>query len=99
MAEIKPTSISSTSTFVVDQKFAKVKHPFDVEADETLGAYEKKEQTRFYEVKVNDEGELLISSEVSVNKDSKGIVVGGTTTHAMVEIGSNRLPTRNIYML
>ena len=77
MAEIKPTSISSTSTFVVDQKFAKVKHPFDVEADETLGAYEKKEQTRFYEVKVNDEGELLISSEVSVNKGSKGIVVGG----------------------
>ena len=74
MAEIKPTSISSTSTFVVDQKFAKVKHPFDVEADETLGAYQKKEQTRFYEVKVNDEGELLISSEVSVNKDSKGIV-------------------------
>ena len=40
------TSISSTSTFVVDQKFAKVKHPFDVEADETVGAYEKKEQTR-----------------------------------------------------
>ena len=96
MAEIKPTSISSTSTFVVDQKFAKVKHPFDVEADETLGAYEKKEQTRFYQVKFNDEGELLISSEVSVNKDSKGIVVGGTY---MVEIGSNRLPTRNIYML
>ena len=79
MAEIKPASISSTSTFVVDQKFAKVKHPFDVEADETLGAYEKKErQTRFYEVKVNDEGELLISSEVSVNIGSKGIVVGGT---------------------
>ena len=46
MAEIKPTSISSTSTSVVDQKFAKVKHPFDVEADETVGAYEKKEQTR-----------------------------------------------------
>ena len=38
----------------------------------------KSKRGRFYEVKVNDEGELLISSEVSVNKDSKGIVVGGT---------------------
>ena len=47
MAEIKPTSIPSTSTFVVDQKFAKVKHPFDVEADETLGAYEKKSKRGF----------------------------------------------------
>ena len=46
MAEIKPASISSTSTFVVDKKFAKVKNPFDVKADETLGAYEKKKSKR-----------------------------------------------------
>lgn len=37
----------------------------------------KKEQTRF-EVTVNDEGQLFISSEVSVNTNNKGIVVGGT---------------------
>ena len=78
ITEIKPTSISSTSTFVVDQKLVKVKHPFNIEADETLGAYEKKEQTRFYEVKVGKDGELLISSEVSVEKDAKGNIVGGT---------------------
>ena len=99
MAEIKPTSISSTSTFVVDQKFAKVKHPFDVEADETLGAYEKKEQTRFYEVKVNDEGELLISSEVSVNKDSKGIVVGGTYNTRDGRNWVKQVANKKIYML
>lgn len=78
MTESKPTRISSTSTFIVDQKLAKLKHPYDVEADETPGAYEKKEQTRFYEVKVNDEGRMLISSEVSVNKDHKGNISGGT---------------------
>lgn len=74
----KPTNITSTSTFVVDQKLARLKHPYDVEADETPGAYEKKEQTRFYEVKVDDGGMLLISSEVSVEKDEKGGINGGT---------------------
>ena len=47
MAEIKPTSISSTSTFVVDQKFAKVKHPLMSKQTKPLELTRKKSKRGF----------------------------------------------------
>ena len=70
--------IKYTATFVVNQTRANVKNPKDLDAHDTPGAYSKKEQTRFYQVEENDDGEMEISCEVHVSKNAKGNVVSGT---------------------
>ena len=74
----KPVRVKDTATFVVNQTRANVKNPKDLDADDTPGAYSKKEQTRFYQVEENDDGEMEISCEVHVTKNAKGNVVSGT---------------------
>lgn len=74
----KPVRVKDTLTFVVNQTRAVVKHPKDLDADDTPGAYTKKEQTRFYQVERNKEGDIEISCQVQVTKDDKGNVVSGT---------------------
>ena len=64
----KPVRVKDTATFVVNQTRANVKNPKDLDADDTPGAYTKKEQTRFYQVEGNDDGEIEISCEVHVTK-------------------------------
>ena len=74
----KPVRVKDTATFVVNQTRANVKNPKDLDADDTPGTYNKKEQTRFYQVDENDDGEMEISCEVHVSKNAKGNVVSGT---------------------
>ena len=74
----KPVRVKDTLTFVVNQTRADVKHPKDLDADDTPGVYTKKEQTRFYQVERNKEGDIEISCQVQVTKDGKGNVVSGT---------------------
>ena len=62
--------IKYTATFVVNQMRANVKNPKNLDAHDTPGAYNKKEQTRFYQVE-NDDGEMEISCEVHVSKNAK----------------------------
>ena len=73
----KPTRIKDTVTFVIKQDKIKLRHPYDLEADDIGGAYIKNDQVRFYQVK-NKDGELDISTEVRVTKNTKGDVTGGT---------------------
>ena len=74
----KPVRVKDTATFVVNQTGANVKNPKDLDADDTPEAYSKKEQTRFYQVEENDDGEIEISCEVHVTKNMQGNVVSGT---------------------
>ena len=74
-----PTSVQEDSVFILDQKRSKLKHIYDVEADDTPGAKIKREQLRFYQVNINQEDDTMdISTEVTVQKDHKGHVTRGT---------------------
>jgi len=46
---VKPNRIKGTATFLVNQEVLNLKHPFDLDCDDTGGSYIKKEHTRFYE--------------------------------------------------
>ena len=74
----KPVRVKDTVTFVVNQSRANVKNPKDLDADDTPGAYCKKEQTRFYQVEESENGEIEISCEVHVTRNAKGNVISGT---------------------
>ncbi len=74
----KPLRIKTTSTFVVKQDLINLKHPYDLEADDTPGAFKKHDQVRFYEAKQTEDGLLLMSTEVHVTKNRNGQVIGGT---------------------
>ncbi len=45
----KPLRIKTTSTFVVKQDLINLKHPYDLEADDTPGVFRRHDQVRFYE--------------------------------------------------
>ena len=74
----KPLRIKHTSTFVIKQDFINLKHPYDLEADDTPGVFKKHDKVRFYEAKQTDEAELFLSSEVHGTKNRNGQVIGGT---------------------
>ena len=63
-----PNSVRETATFIVNQRKCKLRHPYDLEADDTLGAMTKKEAVRFYRVSRNEFDELKISNEAVVRK-------------------------------
>lgn len=46
----KPLRIKDTGTFVMHQHQIHLKHPYDLDADDTPGAFAKKDSVRFYEV-------------------------------------------------
>ncbi|XP_028514910.1 uncharacterized protein LOC110239267 isoform X3 [Exaiptasia diaphana] len=73
----KPVRIKDTATFIVNQTVAGIKHPKDLDADDTPGAFNKKESTRFYQVETGEDGDLNISCEVSLTKDTNGVPVSG----------------------
>ena len=73
----KPLRIKETATFIVDQNRILLKHPYDLDADDTPGAFEKKENVRFYVVRPCPDGGFDISSEVHVVKDKDGRVTYG----------------------
>ena len=74
----KPFRIKHTSTFVIKQDLISLKHPYDLEADDTPGVLKKHNKVRFYEAKQMKEAELVLSSEVHMTKDRNGHVTGGT---------------------
>ena len=78
IVKVKPTRIKETVTFVVQPDLINLRHPYDLEADDTPGAFIKRDQVRFYEAKSTAEGELVLSSEVRVTRNKKGQVVRGT---------------------
>ena len=47
----KPLQIKHTSTFVIKQDLINLKHPYDLEADDTPGVFKKHDKVRFYEAK------------------------------------------------
>ena len=79
IAKQKPLRIRENGTFVVHQKNIQLKHPYDLDADDTPGAFTKKDSVRFYEVKINKEDRTLaLSSEVHVTRDDEGRVLSGS---------------------
>ena len=71
--------ITSEATFVLDPVQTNLRHPFDLEADDTPGAFTKKEQTRFYEVTLSEDGnDFVLSSEVRVKRNLDNQVISGT---------------------
>jgi hypothetical protein len=56
----------------VQQDLKHLKHPNDVEASDTPGSSIKRNQVRFYQATVSDDGELSLSTEVHVRKNNKG---------------------------
>ena len=52
----KPVQIKDTATFIVNQNVTNLKHPKDLDADDTPVAYNKKESTRFYELETGEGG-------------------------------------------
>lgn len=74
----KPLRIKHNSTFVIKQDLINLKHPYDLEADDTPGVFKKHDQVRFYEAAQTKEGDLVLSSEVHVSKNRSGQVTGGT---------------------
>ena len=75
----RPLRITSEATFVLDPVQTNLRHPFDLEADDTPGAFTKKEQTRFYEVTLSEDGnDFVLSSEVRVKRNLDNQVISDT---------------------
>ena len=72
-----PRRVKETATFVIDCKRTKVLHPFDLEADDVPGASENSTKVRFYRVDWGDDGEMMVSTEVTPKKDKSGKVICG----------------------
>ena len=66
--------IKHTSTFVVKPDLIKLKHPYDLEADDPPEVFKKHNKVRFYEEKQTEGGKLILSSEVHVSKNKNGQV-------------------------
>ena len=90
----KPLRIKHTSTFVIKQDLINLKHPYDLEADDTPGVFKKHDKVRFYEAKQMDEAELFLSSEVHVTKNRNGQVIGGTYNRRTNEGWKARVATK-----
>ena len=73
----KPLRVKKTATFVVDQTTIGLRHPYDLDADDNAGTFLKKDSYRFYEVFMNGDGSLCVSTEVHVNQNSNGEVISG----------------------
>ena len=65
------------ATFVLDQNEAKIRHPYDLDADDIPGIFEKHDQVRFYEAGWNKKNELHVSSQVHPIKGNDGQVIDG----------------------
>ena len=78
IVKTKPTRIKETATFVIQQDLINLKHPYDVEADDTPGSFIKRDQVRFYQATVSEDGELTLSTEVDVKKNNEGSIIRGT---------------------
>ena len=59
IVKVKPTRIKDTVTFVVQPDLINLRHPYDLEADDTPGAFIKRDQVRFYQAESTAEGELV----------------------------------------
>lgn len=75
----RPFGVKTTSTFIVDQASSNTKHPYDFDADDSMGAAKKRKYVRFYKVE-RDKGNdnMTLSSEITPKYNSAGVVVGGT---------------------
>lgn len=71
----KPLRVKKTATFGIDQTNIGLKHPYDLDADDNAGTFLKKDSYRFYEVLMNEDGSVCVSTEVHVNQKSKGEVI------------------------
>ena len=75
----RPFGVKTTSTFIVDQASSNTKHPYDFDADDSMGAAKKRECVRFCKVE-RDKGNdnIILSSEITPKYNIAGDVVGGT---------------------
>ena len=73
----KPYRVTETATLLCDQREVKLRHPYDMDADDTPGAFTRNDNVRFYQIK-RENGKLRKSSEVHVVKDKEGRVIDGS---------------------
>lgn len=69
----RPFGVKTTSTFIVDQASSNTKHPYDFDADDSMGAAKKREYVRFYKVERDKgNGNMILSSEITPKYNSAG---------------------------
>ena len=75
----RPFGVKTTITFIVDQASSNTKHPYDFDADDSMGAAKKKGIRKILQVE-RDKGNdnIISSSEITPKYNSAGGVVGGT---------------------
>ena len=62
---------------MVDQTTIGLRHPNDLDVDDNAETFLKKDSYRFYEVFMNEDGSVCLSTEVHVNQNSNGEVISG----------------------
>lgn len=77
MCKERPMRIKKTANFVVNQQKLSIKHPYDLEADDTPGSFAVKDQVRFYQIVRDENGDFMRSVQVHVNKDLTGKIISG----------------------
>ena len=71
----RPLRVKENATFTLHQNNCRIRHPFDLQADNIVGFFKRSDKVRFYECTRNDDG-LLLSTEVHVVKEGKNVIGG-----------------------
>ena len=75
----RPYHVRENATLILNQGISKIAHPFDLDADDSLGSSIKKEFVRFYEVIfTNDNSAIMISKKIKTEKSNQGGIIGGS---------------------
>ena len=87
LCQQRPYHVRENSTFILNQEKIHIAHPYDLDADDSIGPSIKKEYVRFYEVtKREEDSAITISKEIKTEKSNTGDVIGGLVN---VRDGSN----------
>ena len=76
LAKKQPVRVDETITLVLDQRHVYLKHPVDLDADQTGGAFIKNDKVGYYECEFDDAGDLTYR-KVHLKKDRDGKVTSG----------------------
>ena len=65
-----PLRVKENATFILNQNDCRIRHPFELQADNITGSFKRRDMVRFYECTRNYDG-LLLMTKIHVVK--KGI--------------------------
>ena len=71
----KPPRVKENTVFILDQDTCRIRHPFELQADNIADSFKRSDMVKFYEFTRKDD-DLLLSTEAHVVKEENNVTGG-----------------------